>query len=320
MPSASANDRDEQAAEWAIRLENGDLSYEDDHALAAWLADSERNQGALLRAEAALSLLNRGRAFTDNVERQSSVQLSFKRAMRSKALAFGSIVTIAASVLLFAIVVPRPTVLATQVGEIRRVPLNDGSIVTLNTGSEVKVAMKPSQRTLQLENGEAWFSVAHDKKRPFLVEAGDIRVKAVGTAFSVRRRPGGADVFVTEGVVEIWHVGPDGRRLRLPAGSRAFFSSTDEPDEVHAVTDEIERRLAWRRGEIILSGESLGYAITEFNRYNTSKLVVESRALAEEPLVGSFNIDQPEQFASSAARLFGASVERRNQEIVIKAK
>ncbi|WP_204272534.1 FecR domain-containing protein, partial [Enterobacter hormaechei] len=68
------------------------------------------------------------------------------------------------------------------------------------------------------------FQVAKDSKRPFLVEAGKIRVQAVGTAFAVRRRQAGADIFVTEGVVEAWTSGAGAPHIRIAAGEHAFVA------------------------------------------------------------------------------------------------
>src|SRR3546814_2061558 len=93
---------------------------------------------------------------------------------------------------------------ATSVGEIRRVPLADGSIAAINTASAIDVKLDDAARHVRVVEGEAWFQVARDKQRPFVVAAGRARVRAVGTAFSVRRRAGGADVLVTEGEVEVW--------------------------------------------------------------------------------------------------------------------
>ncbi|WP_163220431.1 FecR domain-containing protein, partial [Citrobacter freundii] len=73
--------------------------------------------------------------------------------------------------------------------------------------SLASVDLEAAQRLVRIRQGELWFQVAKDSKRPFLVEAGKIRVQAVGTAFAVRRRQAGADIFVTEGVVEAWTSG-----------------------------------------------------------------------------------------------------------------
>jgi transmembrane sensor len=127
----------------------------------------------------------------------------------------------------------RPQRLDTRLGEIRRVPLADGSLVAINTKTALEVVMKPKSRRIVLKEGEAWFQVAKDPTRPFVVAAGPVRVRAVGTAFSVRRDDeagAGVDVMVTEGVVETWVEGDErSRRRRLSAGSRIILASTVSP-------------------------------------------------------------------------------------------
>ena len=162
------------------------------------------------------------------------------------------------------------------------------------------------RRDVKLENGEAWFQVAHDKARPFVVEAGDVRVQAVGTAFSVRRREGGADVLVTEGVVDAWVVGHENDRTRIAAGSKSFVADATPDIEVVEASSDIDRALAWRTGELALNGESLGYAASELNRYNTRKLVIDDPKLGREPLVGYFRTDHPENFGRAVAKMVGA--------------
>jgi len=97
--------------------------------------------------------------------------------------------------------------------------------------------------------------VAHDTKRPFIVTVGRIRVRAVGTAFSIRRHDEGADVVVSEGVVETWTTGEEDRRVRLAAGSKAYVAEY-EHQSVQASAD-VERSLAWREGQIVLEAKHL---------------------------------------------------------------
>lgn len=187
------------------------------------------------------------------------------------------------------------------------VPLSDGSTATVNTDSTLRVSLRDRTRRVRLEKGEAWFKVAHDRARPFIVEAGDVRVRAVGTAFSVRVRDGGADVLVTEGVVETWIAGRPERKVRIASGSKAHVSP-EQPAQAVAAEAEIDRDLAWRNGEIALDGRTLAAAAEQFNRYNRRKLVVEDPQLAGERLVGRFATDDPMEFANAAATTLGARV------------
>jgi transmembrane sensor len=207
----------------------------------------------------------------------------------------------------------------TPLGEIRRVPLVDGSLVAINTDSALNISLKTEVREITLDKGEVWLDVASDTKRPFIVAAGDIRVRAVGTAFSVRRLDDGADVLVTEGIVETWTVDAEDRKRRVSAGSKVFVSNIDGPSKVVAAATQIDRTLAWRDGEIALDGETLADAAAEFNRYNERKLTIDP-ALSNERLVGWFHTNEPENFAQAVVTALGATVVTRENEIHLAPK
>lgn len=294
---------DEDAAEWAVKRETRGSDPVFLAELNAWLAADPRRAGAFLRAEAALSYLNRGRVLGGGQAGSTRTHRFGRRVL----LIGGGLAAVAASVGGFALLLPREQSFRTMVGEVRKVRLSDGSLVAVNTASEVVVELTSSTRTLILATGEAWFKVARDSSRPFVVEAGPVRVRAVGTAFSVRRSDNSAAVLVTEGIVEVWIVGEENRRIKLGAGNKAVLGTGRLPQAV-AATREIENSLAWRNGEIVLYGQSLADAAAEFNRYNTRKVVISDPQLAAETMVGRFNADEPEAFVRAAALVTGARV------------
>lgn len=297
----SARDADEAAA-WAVRLEERGGDPRVAEGARTWLAGDARRAGALLRAQAALSLINRTRVF--GAEEALPVTANSRRRFLAWGAGSG---LLAASLGGLAVLAPRGRRLATDLGEVRKSPLGDGSVAAVNTDSVVYVDMRPRLRRVAIDKGEAWFKVAKDAERPFVVEAGDVRVRAIGTAFSVRRREGGADVLVTEGVVETWRVGQEDRAIRVAAGSKAFVSDHQPPQAVAAAA-EVENTLAWRDGQIAIYGQTLAEAASEFNRYNTRKIVIPDPQLAGEKVVGQFRTDDPETFAQVAAASLGATL------------
>jgi transmembrane sensor len=304
----SAREIADQAAEWATRIDSGSIDRDTDFGLRRWLDEDPRRQGALLRAEAALSFLDRGRALAGVIPKPEPQPIWVRRK-----LIFAG-VALAASLVGVAVLLTAPNRYDTGLGEIRQVPLSDGSLVAINTQSAVEVSMLPNEREVTLTRGEAWFKVAHDRTRPFIVSAGRIRVRAVGTAFSVRRRDDGADVQVTEGVVETWTVGEEERRVQVAAGSQAYVAAYEPPRVVKASAD-VERSLAWREGEIVLEGETLDEAVAQFNRYNARKLVISDPGLAAEKLVGQFRATDPQTFAGAVATTLDAKVEEDGDTI-----
>ena len=303
----SANEIDDEAADWAVRVDARGLDVERDPELLAWLDGDARRAGALLRAQAAISFLDRGRALAGDAP---SVEAVVADRPSRRALIAGVGGMAAALIGGAGLWTARPQRLDTRLGEIRRVPLADGSLVAINTKTALDVAMRPRSRRIVLREGEAWFHVAKDPQRPFVVAAGTVRVQAVGTAFSVRRgdeAAAGVDVMVTEGVVETWIEGDPASRRRVSAGSRIVLASAVSP-MVAESPSEIERSLAWRNGEIALDGENLEQAARLFNRYNSRQIVIEDPVLARERFVGLFQTNEPESFAAAVAATLGAVV------------
>ncbi|MBY8825587.1 FecR family protein [Sphingomonas colocasiae] len=311
--SLSAREIEAEAARFVVRIEQEGRTPALEAEIEAWIGTDTRRRGALLQAEAAWLMLGDA-----GDVRAVGVPPLARRQLPRRALLAGVAGALAASFAGAMFLFLGGDDYETAVGEIRRVPLADGSIASINSDTRLAISFEKTARTADLTRGETWFQVAKDSRRPFTVEAGRVRVRAVGTAFSVRRREGGADVMVTEGVVETWVEGAEGHRVRLAAGERAFVSDDAAIRKEPPSAGEIDRALAWRSGRIDLSGESLDVAVAEFNRYNARKLVVTHRALGREPLYGMFRTDDPEAFAASVeASTDALVVERTPDRIVI---
>lgn len=314
---------DDGAARWAIRRDAGPLAPDEQQAFEAWLAADERREGSLLRAEAALVYIDRGPALIDvesvpsapEEEAPAPARIARRRFLAGGAVAGAAVAAGVAGVLLM----PSGQEFSTAVGEVRRLPLADGSIATVNTASRIAVALEAERRHITLEEGEAWFQVAHDAHRPFVVDVDGVHIRAVGTAFSVRRNPEGVDVLVTEGVVETWTEGHEAARTRISQGERSFVAAGTRDIVAVKAADEIDRALAWRSGGLAFNGEPLSYAVAELNRYNRRKLVVEDPVLARIPIVGYFRTTEPDDFARAVAPLIGARVEMRSNDMHLVA-
>ena len=300
------------AARWVARMDR----TPDDPVLAreveGWCAEHPRHAGALLRARAVWSGID-----ADDVD-DGSIDGAFETGPswpRRRVLAAGGGLAVAAAAVGAVWLGTRgDTALATKVGERRIARLDDGSTVVLNTASRTHVRMTPEQRSVALDDGEAWFAVAKDHARPFIVSAGDVRVRAVGTAFAVRRHVGRAEVTVTEGRVRVWSVAAPERFVTLDAGKHAVVADASGTAETVVSAAKPAETLAWRKGEIVLDGMTLGDAAAEFNRYNTRQLSVEA-PLADRRIVGWFRTDDMDGFARSAAAMTGARIERDGSDL-----
>ena len=191
---------------------------------------------------------------------------------------------------------------ATGIGERRTVTLADGSLMRLNTDTSVTVDLAPERRSVRLLRGEASFDVAHDTSRPFVVAADEARVRAVGTAFTVRLRPDFTEVTVSEGIVGV----RDGDRneRHVAAGNAAAVRRGTIAVTALDHTD-IQRRLAWQDGRLSFDGDTLEQAVDEFNRYRTVPIVIGDPALAGVRIGGTFRSDRSGDFARALEQSFG---------------
>jgi transmembrane sensor len=192
------------------------------------------------------------------------------------------------------------------IGEMRRVVLSDGSAVTLNTGTKVRVRVTETSRQVTVLQGEALFDVEKDAGSPFKVIAGDAVVRATGTQFSVRVhepstfwdpfRKVRVDVLVSEGTVAIDR--PDTGGKRYDAGTLATVSG-DVVSETKLAFAEVSPRLEWTAGRIRLTGQPLSSVVEEFNRYNEQKLVVDDPSIATLKCGGVFSATDVDAFVKS---------------------
>jgi transmembrane sensor len=190
---------------------------------------------------------------------------------------------------------------STRIGETRQIALADGSILTLNTDTIVRVAYSQRAREITLDRGEATFKVAHAAAAPpFNVVAGQRTFQAHGTQFNLRVLPDNVDLIVIEGKVKILDARP--REPKTPARRRdvitygeqtinAFEEALVEPgfQSVSPIdASDMETRLAWQKGMIIFSDKALEDAIAEVERYTSTKFVLTDRKLGALRVSGSF--------------------------------
>ncbi|WP_232492450.1 FecR family protein [Novosphingobium kaempferiae] len=315
VTSATQQARDE-AARFVARMDGDAWAAADEAELQAWLAQDPLRQGLLLQTQAHwLALTPQAEETAAEPEVGEEADTAPSGAWRRRGVMAG----IAASVVLaFAGLrwVQSPAAYTTRLGEIRRLPLSDGSVMTMNSGSELTVTMAQQAREVELTQGEAWFEVAKDAKRPFVVASGDVRVRAVGTAFSVRRRETGVEILVTEGVVETWAEGDRDLRMRLTAGDRAMMSAHAVIDYETGVSSSVDRALAWRGGMIDLDGRTLYDAADEFNRYNRRQIIIADPDVAREKLDGLFRVNDPEGFAEAVKASLGVALDTSNPALI----
>lgn len=183
----------------------------------------------------------------------------------------------------------------TDKGEQRKIILADGSQLTLNSGSAIDLHFDGTVRRVELLQGEAFFEVAKDANRPFIVSTDDREIRAVGTAFDVLRLAGRTDVELVEGIVEL-EDGTHKQRARLLAGQTASIGVSGIELQPPRPS---ENMALWRDGLLQFDGLPLDAAVAQINRYRPGKVVLLNQALAETRISGLFRLDALDQAVAS---------------------
>ncbi len=306
-----------EAAAWVAKLHGSRRTSSLEAALNSWLAADPLHARAFEVATEAWEL---GGALST-----AAVPRTFDAHRRAPHFAFLR-PALAAAVLMIlgisAILYLRDSAVSTATGEQRTLTLEDGTRVTLNTNTRLAIQYTPKQRHIQLESGEAFFDVAKNPQRPFVVDAGRESVMALGTSFVVRRDEREVDVTLVEGKVSVTAVTSSDSataRLRetkvLSPGQRlrvtGISPSVDQPN-IEAVT-------AWRRGEVVLDHTSLADAIREMNRYSTVKLVAMMPATDHIQVSGIFRAGDSARFAKAVADTHRLEVVEGPGRILLRA-
>lgn len=291
----TAADRDAAAADWTARIDRGPLLPQEERDLQSWLSVDSRRLGALARAQAIY-------ARADRIQVSDTPPVSASTPARRSWKQFGAIAAALAIVTIAAVIGLHSPQTTTRRGEVRLVPMPDGSAIVLNTASRISTDFNEAERHIQLIEGEALFNVAKDASRPFIVEAAGTRVRAVGTSFSVRRMPDDSvQVLVREGVVEVTHQAAKADPAPVRAVANTKVIARDVMKTQTLADAEVARELVWREGVISLDGVSLQQAADEFARYSDMRITFETTAIANRKVTGLFAANDPVGFARAVA-------------------
>lgn len=195
--------------------------------------------------------------------------------------------------------------------------LQDGSRMELAPRSEVHVGYTEARRGLELKHGEAYFDVAPNPERPFVVQAGPVRIRAVGTAFNVRHAGGRIVVTVTEGQVDV-HMplpapangGAASGPVRVISGEQLRWSP--EAARPHARQVHVDDALAWRQGRLEYRDEPLASVVADLNRYTKGRVVVHGSEARELRFSGTILTRAADQWLDGLPDIFPVRVRHEN--------
>lgn len=309
----------DQALAWVARLRSDNLSEADLEGFADWLLEQDEH----------VEQWERALALWDTLEVVSSLPLDElptespqPRALKQKSRKVWVPLALAASLLL-GVVAIWPTLIEQPVqqhfqaatGELLEVTLADGSLLQLNTASEVKVAVGDDRRHVELVQGEAFFKVVPDKEHPFVVDAGEVKVEVLGTAFGVyRQNDASVAIVVEEGVVRVAESKGSATRspqsVLLQANQSASYRSGTGMSEVSAV--DAEAKTAWRERNVVFDRVSLAEAVAQLNRYLDEKIVLENGVGSGQRISGVFSLQDKAQSVQAVAQAVDLKAEMKD--------
>jgi len=313
-----------EARNWVLRIASGD-DVEVERACAAWrAADPEREAAFRIAWRAWQAIGETPIALNENWrEEAAALQLTptarLAKAARSRTFRFGLPTALAASIAALLLMpqmhrtapTPPPELrVATAVAETRTLALDDGSRVTVGAHSGVDVAFAPEARRVILNSGQAYFEVAHDPARPFIVLAGNAEIRVTGTKFDVTRIGDDVRVSVLEGRVEVRrHSAPAAAPEQvLTAGQRSVLVADAgfRPAQPAAVPAG-----EWRTGRLYYADAPLSEILADAQRYSAVRIRVADDRVANMRLTASFRANDMNHFVNDIEAALPVTAEHR---------
>jgi transmembrane sensor len=265
----------------------------------------------------ALSMIDRGTTGPMDVEPPSPMP---RRHWSRRVALAASLIAVSLLIGWQAMSLSSHTHIVTQIGEQRSIPLEDGSLVYLNTDSDLTADLSGAERRITLARGEARFTVAKDPKRPFIVVTQHATVRALGTIFNVQIGGERTSVSVIEGRIEVTGEAEmttvSGARQQTPGSLRQLVLRTGEQVAVTPrgliLRDSgppMERVIAWPNGRLVFRDEPLIDLVTDFNRYHRLPLRIVDPDLAEHRVNGTFDAYDRSSLLEFLERYEGVQVE-----------
>ncbi|MBL9200035.1 MAG: FecR domain-containing protein [Opitutaceae bacterium] len=334
----------DEASLWLARRDRGLSAREQDEYLR-WLAADARHAEAMRRHAAAFERMMRlyewqpGQSAEANPDLFAPAKPTFLRPW-GWGIAAAAVLVVSAALLW-----RQPTASGAGEGQKSYVRANerqalpDGSVVELKDGSRILVEFTAAERRVRL-SGEAHFQVVKGTA-PFVVVAGRVAVRAVGTAFNTRIDADAVEVFVTQGRVAVARIEPAGDVVRpalegenqatasaglqwaeVAVGQRSIvqLAPAAQPRVADVSAAEAARLLEWRALRLQFAETPLAVAVGEFNRRNAVRLVLADRDLGAVPIGGTFRADNPQGFAHILGLTLELKVTRRGEHEIVLAR
>lgn len=303
-----------EAADLAIRLQNDPGNPVSIEMVRAWIGRSPTHEAAWAKVAAIHGMT--GKILTDRKRAAQREDRGFTRrhVMLGGAIGLGALAT--GSQFLPGLLLAARADVITATAELRRVPLPDGSTVTMGPDSAISVQFSKTGRSVDLLSGMAFFEVAKDSARPFAVHTGGLSVTALGTAFDVSSDAGVVSVSVDHGLVEARapDLSPSGAE-RLGEGQWLSFDLSSH--SVNRGEREPFQIARWRKGMIVAEMETVSAVVARISRWQAGQVVIADPFLGERLVSGVFDLSDPLRALDAAVRPFGARVRKLTSFMIV---
>ena len=329
-PSAAAR---ADAAVWVARLHGPNRTKEAEAGLRRWLADDPQHPVAFeMMTETWERSARLRRRPIEKVASWEAVGFRLRFSYAAFAIAATAVVAVIGTLFYL-----HTDVITTGIGEFRTLTLQDGTRVFMDSNTRLSVHYEKAQRQVRLDSGEAFFEVAKNPHRPFLVRASGHLIRDLGTEFDVRSDAQGLAVTLVEGKVTVspMSAAPDGGVLRDASGSPSLRALLP-PGQLRAFALSAGERLtfastgvsridypplgivtAWERGQVVLDNTSLPDAVAEMNRYSQQRIVLQGAAAGRIRVSGVFQAGDSQNFAAAVARTYHMRASQQGETIIL---
>lgn len=321
-PSHRSDADFDAAARWYARLSSDAKTPEDESAFERWLDSAPENAEAYAEIAALSERVGALAGHPDMAALRAEAQLLEEREKRplflrvGGAKAIGGLVAAIAAVMLLFVFVNAASVetgaWTTARGETMEITLADGTDVVLGSDSRLEIRFLRRHRDVRLHRGQAFFDVAHDARRPFVVAANERTVTALGTAFDVRSYTNETTVTLVRGAVAIAREGERNETLLSPGQQFQVAFGVSSVRDVDATAET-----AWRTGILEFDNVTLTEAVTEFNRSAPHSIIVSDPRLADLRVSGVFRANDPAGFTAALAPAYGITAAQQSSGDIV---
>jgi transmembrane sensor len=314
----------DEAVEWRLRLQEAAEDRRVHEGFTAWLSRSDAHRAAWHRVEEGWRLLGEGKPVYEHVWRPQSRQAPFpgvangswarsgSRARGTRPWRWATIPALGLAACLLFLAVPSLVLRLeadhrTTTGQSRLVALEDGTTVYLGADSAIKAEFSASRRHVTLLAGEAFFDVARNPGRPFVVDANGVKIEVTGTAFDVRLSSSATQVELARGAVGVssdaaGHTSPavlvPGQMLVVDRKSGAMMKSDIAPEDIGA----------WREGRLFVNDATIGAVVEQIQRYHAAWIAVPDITLAQQTVTGLYDLSDPDRALRALVQPHGGKV------------